>query len=165
VPERPPYEAYATIFSTFAGGVALTSALSRRLGRDPQCSTTLDLVALALATFKASRTLSHDKVTAFVRAPFVKGEAYEGGEEPVEGGMEQALGELVTCSRCVGTWAAGGLAGVQVLAPRFGRILTWSLGAAAVNDFLQAGFTALTAKANALEDAAPASRPSRETPD
>jgi hypothetical protein len=153
VPERPPYEAYAAIVSTFLGGVALTGVLSRALGRDPQCTTTLDLVTLALATFKASRTLSHDKVTAFIREPFVQGEAYEGGEEPVEGGVEQAVGELVTCSRCVGTWVAGGLTGVQVLAPRFGRVLTWSLGAAAVNDFLQAGFAGLAARANELEHA------------
>ncbi len=152
MPERPPYEAYAAIFGTFAGGLAATGALARVLGRDPQCNTTLDLVTLALATFKASRTLSHDKVTAFLRAPVVKGEAYEGGEEPVEGGIEQALGELVTCTRCVGTWAAAGIAGVQVLAPRFGRLLTWSLGAAAVNDFLQGAFAALTAKANELEE-------------
>ncbi len=65
--------------------------------------------------------------------------------------MQQALGELLTCTRCVGTWAAAGLASTQVVAPRFGRLLTWSLGAAAVNDFLQAGFTALSAKTNELE--------------
>ena len=35
--------------------------------------------------------------------------------------------------------------------PRFGRLLVWSLDAAAINDFLQAGFTALTAKSNELE--------------
>jgi hypothetical protein len=39
----------------------------------------------------------------------------------------------------------------QILSPRFGRLLTWSLGAAAANDFLQAGFAALTSKANQLE--------------
>lgn len=155
MPERPPYGAYAAIMASFLGGVAVTSGLSRRLGRDPQCNTALDLVALSLATFKASRTLSHDEVTSFVRAPFVKGEAHHGDdEEPVEGGFEQALGELVTCSRCAGTWAAGGLTASQVLFPRFGRVLTWSLGAAAVNDFLQAGFSALTTKANELENAA-----------
>ena len=71
-------------------------------------------------------------------------------EQPVEGGYQQALGELVTCTRCVGTWAAAGLASAQILAPRFGRLLTWSLGAAAANDFLQAGFAALTEKANEL---------------
>jgi hypothetical protein len=39
-----------------------------------------------------------------------------------------------------------------VLAPRFGRLLTWTLGTAALNDLLQAGFTALTAKANELQE-------------
>ncbi len=65
--------------------------------------------------------------------------------------MEQAIGELVTCSRCVGTWAAAGLVTTQVLAPRFGRLLTWTLPAAGTNDFLQAGFVALTQKSNELE--------------
>ena len=91
------------------------------------------------------------EVTSFVREPFVRGHAHSGeGEEPVQGGIEQAIGELVTCSRCAGTWIAAGLAVTQVVAPRFGRLLTWSLGAAAANDFLQAGFTALTGKANEL---------------
>ena len=37
------------------------------------------------------------------------------------------------------------------LRSRFGRLLTWSLGAAAANDFLQAAFAALSSKANQLE--------------
>jgi len=57
----------------------------------------------------------------------------------------------VTCSRCVGIWAAAALATTQVLAPRVGRLLTWTLAGAAINDFLQAGFAALTGKANELE--------------
>jgi hypothetical protein len=65
--------------------------------------------------------------------------------------MRQAIGELVTCSRCIGTWLAAGLGAAQVLAPRFGRLLTWTLAAGAANDWLQAGFAALTAKANELE--------------
>jgi hypothetical protein len=47
---------------------------------------------------------------------------------------------------------AGGLATMQILAPRFGRILTWTLAAAGVNDWLQAGFAALTKKANDLDE-------------
>ena len=143
---------YAAIFAAFCGGLAGAGALARALGRDPQEHTTLDLVALALATYKASRTLSRDEVTSFLREPFVEGAAHEGGEDPVEtGDLRQAVGELVTCSRCVGTWVAAGLASTQILAPRFGRMLTWSLAAAGVNDFLQAGFAALTAKSNELE--------------
>ena len=146
VTERtPPYAAYAAIMGTFAGGLAVAGVLGRLLDRDPQCQTALDLTVLAAATFKAARTLARDEVTSFIREPFVRGHAHEGGEEPVEtGDLHQAIGELVTCSRCVGTWAAAGLATTQVLAPRFGRLLTWSLAAAGANDFLQAGFAALT---------------------
>jgi hypothetical protein len=144
---KPPYVAYAGIVGTFAGGLAAAGMLGRLLDRDPQCQTTLDLVVLSAASFKAARTLSHDEVTSFLRDPFVRGRAHEGGEEPVEtGDLSQAIGELVTCSRCVGTWVAACLATTQVLAPRFGRLLTWSLAAAGANDFLQAGFAALTEK-------------------
>ena len=77
------------------------------------------------------------------------------------GDVRQALGELVTCSRCVGTWAAAGLATTQILAPRFGRLLTWSLGAAAANDFLQSAFAALAGKANEVEERGSATRRGR----
>ena len=49
-----------------------------------------------------------------------------------------------------------GLAGSLAVTPRFGRLLVWSLDAAAINDFLQAGFVALTEKANELEERAEA---------
>jgi hypothetical protein len=147
--ERPPYRAYATIMGTFAAGLAAAGGLARVFDRNPACQTPLDLVVLSMASFKASRTLARDEVTSFVREPFVRGRAHTGeGEEPVEGGMHQAIGELVTCSRCVGTWAAAGLAVTQILAPRFGRLLTWSLAAAGANDFLQASFVALAEKSN-----------------
>jgi hypothetical protein len=149
--ERPPYAAYAAIMGTFAGGLVVAGAIARALDRDPQCHTALDFVVLSAASFKAARTLSHDEVTSFIREPFVRGHAHSGDEEPVEGGLEQAIGELVTCSRCAGTWVAAALAATQIVAPRFGRLLTWSLGAAAANDFLQAGFTALKGKANQLD--------------
>ena len=152
---RPPYEAYAAIMGTFAGGLALAGALSRLLDRDPQCQTALDLTVLSAASFKAARTLARDEVTSFIREPFVRGHAHEGDEEPVEtGDWQQAVGELVTCSRCVGTWAAAGLVTTHVLAPRLGRLLTWSLAAAGINDFLQAAFAALGHKADELSERA-----------
>jgi hypothetical protein len=153
VAERPPYTAYAQIAATFVGGLLAVGGLARRLERDPRSDSALDLVVLAGATFKAARTIARDDVTSFVRAPFVEGEAGTGREEEPKqtGGMEQAIGELVTCTRCVGTWAAAGLTATQILAPRFGRMLTWSLAAAAANDFLQAGFAALANRSNELE--------------
>ena len=148
----PPYSSYVAIMAVFVGGLGTAGVMARALKRDPQCHTALDFLVLSAASFKAARTLSHDEVTSFLRDPFVRGKAHTGeDEEPVAGGMEQAIGELVTCSRCAGTWVAAALAATQILAPRFGRLLTWSLGAAAANDFLQAGFSTLTEKANQLE--------------
>jgi hypothetical protein len=153
VNEAPtPYGAYAAIVATFGGALAAAGALGRLLDRDPQCQTALDLLVLSAATFKAARTLARDEVTSFIRQPFVRGEAHSGDEEPVEGGMQQAIGELITCTRCTGTWAAAALASTQILAPRFGRLLTWSLGAAGINDFLQTAFAALAHKSNELEE-------------
>jgi Protein of unknown function (DUF1360) len=151
--QSPPYAEYAAIMAAFCGGLAAAGALARALGRDPEEHTALDLVTFALATYKAARTLARDEVTSFLRDPFVEGQAHAGGEEPRgDGGMRQAVGELVTCSRCIGTWVAAGLGATQIVAPRFGRLLTWTLGAAGVNDFLQAGFAALANKSNELEE-------------
>src|SRR5438045_7768160 len=109
---RPPYRAYAQIMGAWTGGLTAAALLARLLGRDPREDTALDLAVLSAATFKASRTLARDEVTSFLRAPFVEGEAHTGDdEEPVDtGDLQQAIGELVTCSRCVGTWVAAGLA-------------------------------------------------------
>lgn len=149
---RPPYSAYARIMGTWAGGLTAAALVAKLVGRDPREETALDLVVLSAATFKAARTISRDEVTSFIRAPFVEGEARDGGEDPVEtGDLNQAIGELVTCSRCVGTWAAAGLAAAQIVTPTVGRLLTWTLAAAGANDFLQAGFAALVHKSNELE--------------
>jgi Protein of unknown function (DUF1360) len=147
--KSPPYEAYATIVGLFVGSLGAAGAAARFLGRNPACQTPLDFVVLSAASFKAARTLARDEVTSFLRDPFVEGDAHEGGEEPVESGdYRQAIGELVTCSRCVGTWAAATLATTQIVTPRFGRLLTWSLAAAGANDYLQAAFVKLTKSAN-----------------
>jgi hypothetical protein len=142
--ERATYEAYAVIAGAFLAGLGAVSALSRR---SPP-GTALELVALSAATFKASRTLSRERIASFLREPFVEGE----DEHPAGQGVQRALGELVTCTRCIGSWSAAALASTQMVAPRFGRALTWTLAAGAANDFLQAGFAAVCAKVNELED-------------
>jgi hypothetical protein len=148
--DHAPEGAYAAIVGTFAAGLAGAAVLANALGREPRENGALDLLVLSLATFKTARTIARDDVASFIREPFVD------GDEPVEtGDLRQAIGELVTCSRCVGTWIAGGLTATQIVAPRFGRVLTWSLAAAGANDVLQAGFSALTGKSNQLANASP----------
>ena len=142
---RAPESQYAAIMGTYIAGLAGAGLLARAVGRETPHYRPIDLAALGLATFKAARTISRDEVGSFIREPFVEGEE----EEPVEtGDLRQAIGELVTCSRCVGTWVAAGLTTTQAVAPRFGRLLTWSLAAAGANDFLQAGFVALAGKSD-----------------
>jgi len=149
--EPQPYGAYAAIAGTFFAGLGTVAALSRR---GPP-ATALELVALSAATFKASRTVSREKVASFLRQPFVEGDAARGEDErPAGDGLRRAVGELVLCPRCVGTWTAAALASTQMLSPRFGRALTWTLAAGAANDFLHTAFVALCAKANELEDSA-----------
>jgi hypothetical protein len=152
VQATPPYAAYAGIMSTFVGGLAAAGGIAKLLDRDAREQSMLDLAVLGLATFKAARTVSSDEITSVLREPFVEGRAKDGSEEPIAtGDLRQAIGELVTCSRCIGTWIAGGLAATQIIAPRFGRLLTWTLATGGANDMLQAGFAALTSKANELE--------------
>ena len=150
--QKPPYSTYAALVGVFGLGMSGLAGIASLRGRRPEQLRALDLAILSAATFKAAHTVAHDEVLSFIREPFVQGKAHEGDEKPVEdGGTRQAIGELLTCSRCIGMWAASGIVGLHTVAPRSGRLLTWSLAAAAANDFLQAGFSALAAAAHALE--------------
>src|SRR3954453_15679575 len=58
----PPYRAYAAIMGTFAGGLAAAGALAHLFGRDAEEHTALDFAVLALASYKAARTVARDEV-------------------------------------------------------------------------------------------------------
>jgi uncharacterized protein DUF1360 len=135
----PPYASYAAILATFGGLLAATAALERARNEQRKV-TALELTLLTAASFKAARAISRERVGSVVREPFVE------GERPVGGGARRAVGELVTCTRCLGTWAAAGLVATETAAPRFGRVLTLTLAAGAGNDFLQAAFAALCSR-------------------
>ena len=81
-----------------------------------------------------------------MRDPLV--EEGQEGRPPKGRGLRYALGELVTCTRCLGTWSSLGLVGLRVVRPREGRILSTILASAALNDWLHAGFTTMTQRAN-----------------
>ena len=150
--QKQPYSTYAALVGAFGIGMSGLAGVASRRGRRPEELRPLDLAILSAATFKVARTVAHADVLSFLREPFVEGDAHEGDEKPVEdGGTRQTIGELLTCSRCLGMWAAAGVVGLHTVTPRSGRLLTWSLAASAANDFLQAGFSALTAKASELE--------------
>ena len=105
------------------------------------------MLPLGLATFALSKLVAKEKVDAWVRVPFV--EEHPEGRRPKGTGVRYAVGELLTCTRCVGVWSALGLTALRVTRPREARVVNTVLGASAINDVAQAGFTWLCSRANA----------------
>lgn len=99
---------YAALEAMFLGGLGGVIALARR--RDQQGARPIarrDLPVLALATFAMADVLAKEKVSTWLREPIVREEA-DHKPATVEGtGLRHAIGELLTCTRCVGTWSAG----------------------------------------------------------
>ena len=103
-----------------------------------------ELPVIGLAAFALSKALAKEKVGSWARATVV--DETEG--KPKGSRLRFAVGELITCTRCLGTWSALGLVGLRVMRPREGRIVSSVLATAAINDWLQASFSATTSKAN-----------------
>ncbi len=111
-----------------------------------------ELLPLSAAAFSLSRLLVHDKVETWLREPFVMEEADE--KRPKGRRLRYAVGELLTCTRCMGAWSSLALVGLRMYSPAASRTVTSVLAASAGNDALQAGFSLLTARANAQAAAA-----------
>jgi Protein of unknown function (DUF1360) len=114
-----------------------------RSAKDP--ITTKELFPLAAATFALSKAVARERIGTWVREPFVD-ETH--GQRPKGSRIRRAVGELVTCTRCVGTWSSLGVVGLRVLHPDAGRTVSYVLASSAINDWLQAGFKLLTEQTN-----------------
>ena len=138
-------EDYAAINAVYAVLLAaLVHAARDRARKDPIRNA--ELIPLATATFAVSKVIAREKIGTWVREPFVD-DASHGGR-PRGRRIQRALGELVTCSRCVGAWSALGVVGLRVASPDAGRLVVSVLATSALNDWLQAGFAWLRGKAN-----------------
>jgi CHASE3 domain sensor protein len=140
-----PLRGYAVLTMTFLG---LSSAFAAWLGRSgrpiPDNIGVSDLALVAIATHKASRLVSKDRVTSVLRAPFTRhqDDATAGEvEEAARGhGLRLAIGELLVCPYCIGMWVAGGLTAGVLVAPRFTRWVAFALTALTASDFLQIAY-------------------------
>lgn len=142
-PTRP--RDYALISGVFGAGALATAAAARRTGRGVPSA---ELLPIGLATFTFGRVLTEQKVASWLREPFVA-EPEEGSSEPRDRGLRYAVGELLSCTRCTGSWVALGLVATRVLSPSLGRILTTVGAVGAVDDVALAVFSRLTSDANA----------------
>jgi hypothetical protein len=139
---------YAALSAGWGAALATVLLAARDKGDEPVRPE--EIVPLGVATFALSKLVAKEKVDRWVREPFVE-ERPDGQRAPKGRGLRYAVGELLTCTRCVGTWSALGLVALRVTRPREARVVNAVLGASAVNDWAQSGFNWLCAKSNAAQ--------------
>ena len=145
--EHRPLAAYSGLVALHgvAFGAGLTAA-ARRRGGLPERLSAYDLVTTGIATHKLSRLITKDKVTGFIRAPFVRFQEATGhgevSEEPRGAGLRLAIGELLVCPYCLAQWIASAFAIGHVGAPRFTRMIAFIYTVETVSDFLQLAYKA-----------------------
>jgi len=128
-----------------AGLIALT--LRREQDGTPAIPLT-ELGLLAMATFTLADVLAKEKISTWLREPFVVEGADHKPVRPEGSGLRYAFGELLTCTRCIGTWSALGLVALRTASPAAGRATMRVLALAGVNDLMQSAFRLLAERTN-----------------
>src|SRR3954452_22196670 len=143
--EPVDYAAINAVYGVLMTAVVLTTR--ERAREDPISGR--ELVPIAAATFALSKVIARERIGTWMREPFV--DDAPGERRPRGRRLQRAVGELVTCTRCVGAWSALGIVGLRLASPDSGRIVTNVLAAPAANDWLQSGFKLLCAAVNQRE--------------
>ncbi len=128
------YALLSTGYALLAGAVAVLA--TRRRGDSAPVEPT-ELALYGVATAGLARLLSKEKVTEWVRSPFVE-EPAEGERRPRGEGTRYVVGELLSCTRCLGSWSALGLIGLRAAAPGPARVGATLLALSYLNNLLQA---------------------------
>jgi hypothetical protein len=129
-------------FCSLAGGFA---AWFRRSGRHlPERVDGRDLALVTVASHKAARLITKDRVTSVIRAPFAEYEGPGGpaevSERPRGHGLRRAIGELLVCPYCLGMWTSAAMTAGLLVAPRFTRWTCSVLAAFFGADMLQIAY-------------------------
>jgi hypothetical protein len=141
-----PLGSYALLMGAYGVSVAGFLGWASR-GRRPRLPERLDLRDAALftvATHSMTRLLAKDRVTSFLRAPFVRfqEDSTAGEVEEVSRGtgMQKALGQLLGCPFCLGPWVAAGFLAAHAVAPRQARWVGSVLALSAVSSVLHRAY-------------------------
>ena len=146
------YAGLTAVYGTLAGATALTAHLRQE---DPAPPTVGELALYGVATAGMSRVIAREKVGAWLGAPFVD-EPPTGEREPRGTGARYAIGELLCCTRCLGSWSALTLVALRAIAPRPARVIATLLALTATNTALQAAIAEIQARSRREESAAEA---------
>ena len=133
-----------TFHAVFGAFLVMTKRRSLKL---PERVQVADVLLLATATYKLSRVITKDSVTSFIRAPFAVYRGAQGSSELKEdvrgSGVQKAIGELLTCPFCLGTWIAAALSYGLVLDARVTRLFAALFTISTISDAFQYGFEVL----------------------
>jgi hypothetical protein len=143
--EAIDYAALNAIFGVLLAAVVVAARQTDNGRADPISGP--ELIPISAATFALAKVIAREKIGSWVREPFVDHTA-DGERRPRGRRLRRAVGELVTCTRCVGAWSALGIVGLRMTSPQTGRMVTTVLAASAANDWMQASFKYVTAAAN-----------------
>lgn len=105
---------------------------------------TLDFILLSLASFRLTRLIVYDKITAFLRKPFFDEieEKNEKGEAeiyiiPKKSGIKGWIGELLSCYWCTGVWSAMIIVVASFLFPYWSNPVIVVLAVAGLASFVE----------------------------
>lgn len=154
---------YLTLIGIFLAIFAAFSKRAEEHHAEPRL-TGLDLTMLGLSTFRAGHLISYDQVTEPLRAPFTETQpdSYGTSEDTVpEGsGAQKAIGSLLSCPTCSGTWAAAALVYGLRIAPVPTRLLLAILSAIGLAELLDGAYEALSWTGSAERKQAKPTEPS-----
>ncbi len=153
---------YRRVGAVYAAAVAGVTVIGRRrgLGVIPPPTGRMeewgDLALVAVSTYKMSRLVSKQRVTAPLRAPFTDDDGPAGPGEvtarPVGSGWRRSTGELLSCPFCLDVWiATASIAGLR-LAPRAARPVVVTFAAVGLADLLQFAYVQMEHRATAEGD-------------
>jgi hypothetical protein len=147
-----PLTSYAALVSVWLGGLAAFIGLIKTFNRPVPRMDAGDVALLAGATFHLSRLISKDAVMSFARAPFTHyeetgapGEVNEKPRKDTE--TQHAIGELISCPFCMGTWVAAGLTYSYTFFPAITRLLASMFCIVGLADVAQLAYGTATKKA------------------
>lgn len=138
--EKKPLGGYAVLVGLFSIGLASELASASGEKRERSDLNWSDLLLLSIAAHKLSRIATKDLVTSPFRAPFVKFKESAGAgevEEEARGeGLQEAVGDLISCPYCIAPWIASTLVLAFRRFPAATRTLSWVFSITAGSDFL-----------------------------
>lgn len=127
---RPPLTYYALLIALYNTLFGLFTLFYRRRQHPLQQITPFDLVLLGLGTLRMAKLVSEDEVTTVLRRPVI--EVGHGERHPRGHGLRWAVGRLLLCPTCTGTWVAAVLTYALHLAPRYTRPFLAVMSASAI---------------------------------